>query len=568
MLAGLRAGLLAVLVLSVGACADADRLTDPSDNPTDVAAAGPAFANTAFRGGIPIGTFGQPSSGFGDFYNGAKMTVAPGGVLNYIAEAKARGGKVMLMLAGSPVHYTGADGHFDMAAWKKQVDRFKSINFAPYINDGTIIGHFLLDEPNDPSNWNGVKITPDGVEEMAKFSKERWPTLPTIIRAEAAYFNPLGGKLKYLDAAWAQYVARKGTPQDYLAKNLADAQRNGMGLVVGLNITMGNANKQEMSAAELKSWGSTMLSSTYSCAFISWKYVERYIQRPDIQEAMAFLAEKARNRASKSCRGTTGQTPGGPAEPPAPPEEPPAPPEEPPAPPEEPPAPPEEPPAPPAPPAPPSPPSGIELKASGPLAQGTKHFVQLNWSGAAGTRVDLYRDNILRKWEPLNNGSTLVSVSIDSRVPAVFKVCEQGSNKCSNPVTVQLVPPVEPPPPPPPPVEPPPEPAAPAAPAAPPAPPVPPAAPEPPAPPAPPTVGIQLEAAGVVLRNEKHYAELSWSGASGSRVDLYRDGKLRKWTPSNNGIARVLVDPRRTSTFKVCELGTTKCSNVATLASE
>jgi hypothetical protein len=52
-------------------------------------------------------------------------------------------------------------------------------------------------------------------------------------------------------------------------------------------------------------------------------------------------------------------------------------------------------------------------------------------------------------------------------------------------------------------------------------------------------------------------------------VDLYRDGKLRKWRPANNGSARVLIDPKRLSTtFKVCERGTTKCSNVASLASK
>jgi hypothetical protein len=401
MFAGLRARLLlAPLVLFFGACDGADRLTNPSDNPTYAAPAAPvSFATSGFRGGIPIGTFGQPVTAFGTYYNGSKMTVSPGAVLDYLAGAKARGGRVILMMAGSPRYYVDGDGNFVLSKWKASVDRFKGIDLSSYMKDGTIIGHFLLDEPNDASNWNGKKVEPSTVEEMARYSKQIWPTMPTIIRADARYFDPLRGNLRYLDAAWAQYTVRKGTPQDFITQNVADAQRNGLALVVGLNISGGNETKTELNAQEVQSWGSTLLSSTYSCAFISWEYRSDYLDRSDIRAAMATLAEKAQNRSTKSCRAAYSQT----SEPTETSE--------------------------PAPTAPST--SGIVLKVTGMVEKDLKYYAVLNWSGASGSTVDLYRDGSLRKWSPPNTGTA--RVLMDPNKPwTVFKVCEHASSRCSN----------------------------------------------------------------------------------------------------------------------------------------
>jgi hypothetical protein len=79
------------------------------------------------------------------------------------------------MLAGNPQYYTDGSGHFDLGKWKARVDRFKGINFASYVNDGTFVGHFLMDEPNDPANWSGRPVPASTVEEMAKHSKQLWP---------------------------------------------------------------------------------------------------------------------------------------------------------------------------------------------------------------------------------------------------------------------------------------------------------------------------------------------------------------------------------------------------------
>lgn len=57
------------------------------------------------------------------------------------------------------------------------------------------------------------------------------------------------------------------------------------------------------------------------------------------------------------------------------------------------------------------------------------------------------------------------------------------------------------------------------------------------------------------------YAVLSWGGASGSNVDIYRDGQLRTST-ANDGSYSERVSRTRSYTYKVCESGsTTNCSD-------
>jgi hypothetical protein len=296
------------LLLAASAC-DEDRLgpvdteavpTATADDQTD----SPMNASVSFAGGIPIGTFGQPNHAFGSLYNGAKLTLETWELLNKLAVIKSRGGKVVLMFAGNSRHFVDGSGHFDFNKWKARVDRFRRINFSSYIKDGTIIGHYLMDEPNDPTNWNGRPVPPSTVEEMAKYSKQIWPNLATIVRTESSYLARWSGTYRYLDAAWAQYVHRKGDVDDFISRNIADAKRKGLALVVGLNILKGGPNLAPMTASQVKSWGSRLLSTSYPCAFISWQYDAIYLSSSSIKEAMSGLRSKAQNRSSKSCRGS------------------------------------------------------------------------------------------------------------------------------------------------------------------------------------------------------------------------------------------------------------------------
>jgi hypothetical protein len=297
-----RAPLAAAAFLALAACA-----SDNSFGPEQPAVLDPATPTaTAFAGGIPIGFFAHPLTLFNDRYNGGHQNVTETNMLSELAEIKSRGGKVVLALTGAPRYYLDSSGRFSFTKWKERTDRFRGINFSSYISDGTIIGHLLIDEPNDAANWAGQPVSPSMLEEMGRYSKQLWPDMPTIIRVEPGY---LLQNHRYVDAAWAQYLYRRGDVDAYIKRNVEEAQERGLALVVGMNLLKGgNPTGTRMTASEVQSWGSALLSSSYPCAFISWEYDADFLSTSGMGSAMDELRRRAENRSSRSCRRTSGST--------------------------------------------------------------------------------------------------------------------------------------------------------------------------------------------------------------------------------------------------------------------
>lgn len=315
-IARLRAAALATAAIAVLGCS-ADSFEPEDGSGPDGAPVGVSdLASASFAGGIPFGIYHQPTSTFGARYNGALRNIWPAYLLKELAAIKQRGGRVVLTFSGAEKNFKDADGHFSLSKWKQRVDQFRAVDFSAYIKDGTVIAHYLIDEPNDASNWNGRPVPPSTLEEMARYSKQIWPGLPTVVRVDPSY---LSTNHQYLDAAWAQYVYRKGPAADYIRKNVTDAQNRGLMLITGMNILKGGPNGAKMTASQVQEWGSTLLNSSYPCAFISWQYDSNYLSGSGIAAAMDVLRSKAQNRSTRSCRrGESVSTP----PPPPPPSEP------------------------------------------------------------------------------------------------------------------------------------------------------------------------------------------------------------------------------------------------------
>ncbi|MEO7138267.1 MAG: hypothetical protein ABI037_11165, partial [Gemmatimonadales bacterium] len=164
--------------------------------------------------------------------------------------------------------------------------------------------------------------------------------------------------------------------------------------------------------SQLKSWGTAILGDSYPCAFLSWAYNSRYMSRSDIKSAMASLANKARSKATKSCKGgKAAASAGGGSSPETP-----------------------------------SPRTGgtgsgggsssISLKV-GARARSGKHYMTLDWSGVKGSSVDVYRngDRII----VTRNDRHYVNVRrFSGRATYAYKVCQKGTRTCSRSVSVSL----------------------------------------------------------------------------------------------------------------------------------
>ena len=275
----------------------------PAVPPVDPAA--PAGAHV----GIPFGPFGLPASLFSEEFNATFRALPPKILLSELEAARQAGARVVVRLVGGHSRYK-RKGTFDMDLWKARLDRYRDIDFSSYIEDGTIVGHFILDEPHDRSNWGGKVISPATIDAMARYSKDLWPSMPTIVRGWPAYLK--GYDYKYLDAAWAQYSDRFGPIGSFMTENVRDAKAAGLALVVGLNLLDGGTRgsgikgyskgKYSMSPSQVKTWGSALLSDPYVCAFLSWKYTDAYFSRAGIRSALVELSDKAKGLPNKACR--------------------------------------------------------------------------------------------------------------------------------------------------------------------------------------------------------------------------------------------------------------------------
>jgi hypothetical protein len=304
-----RAILLGLCAVVSSACEDGDRL-GPTADATPVSGEETPGATLA---GIVFSSSALTVSQVNSVHTGLVEAPTPSNLLSLLSQLRAKGGRVLIKLGGSEKSYKNPDGTFNLTKWKAGVDRFRSVNFSSYVSDGTIVGHFLMDEPHFTGRWGNKGIPQSVVEEAAKHSKSRWPNLPTLVNAPANWLASVPVTYVHLDAAWAMYRSKtSSSPASWLAQQVKRAKSKKLGLVTGMNVLDGGNGSSgirgtqprtwAMSAAELRSYGNALLGDSYVCAFSMWRYSDSYYNRADVKSAMAELSAKAKSHAKTSCR--------------------------------------------------------------------------------------------------------------------------------------------------------------------------------------------------------------------------------------------------------------------------
>ena len=81
-------------------------------------------------------------------------------------------------------------------------------------------------------------------------------------------------------------------------------------------------------------------------------------------------------------------------------------------------------------------PAVITLSANGYKVKG-RHTIDLTWSGATSTNVDVYRNSALIT-TTANDGAYTDATNNKGKGTYVYQVCEQGTSTCSNTATVNF----------------------------------------------------------------------------------------------------------------------------------
>ena len=272
--------------------------------------------------GIAFAAMGMKAQYIGAPFNGSKYGVIPAWTMAELSTARSKGGRMILELAsGSDDNIQNSDGTFSLTKWKAMVLAFKPLALGSYITDGTLMGHFLIDEPQNARKWGGKAIPHTTVEAMAQYSKQLWPSLPTFVRAAPTWLEKSPITYTYLDAAWTQYEAYfKGRPampevNTWITAEVAAAKRKRLGLIVGLNILDGGngssgfrgwmTGNYAMSATEIRNYGTALLKQSYACGFFSWTYLysgATYMAKPAIRSVLTELSNMAKAHVKTSCR--------------------------------------------------------------------------------------------------------------------------------------------------------------------------------------------------------------------------------------------------------------------------
>ena len=339
----LRAVACSALVFAALAC-NPDESTAPATDPVaatpattpEVAtpvAPTPELAYTSLSApGVPFGDFHLPTSMYRAPYSGSLYATSVSAVITNLNTAKSAGMRIFISMAGNRSNYTNSDGTFNLSKWKYQISKFKGVNLAQFVSSGTLVGHYLVDEPYCAACWGGRQIPKSTIESMAQYSKSFWSSLPTGVRSSPSQLGT--SAFTYLDFAWAQYVGPlhypsfKQTPQQFRDTQVAAAKRLGLGLVFGMNYldggdgsshingtyakdphpydsircTSGGCYRYAMSANEVKNAGTVFALTSYACAVISWKYNDTFLSRSGMKDAMSAVGSAARSRSRTACR--------------------------------------------------------------------------------------------------------------------------------------------------------------------------------------------------------------------------------------------------------------------------
>lgn len=263
--------------------------------------------------GLAFGPHHIPRPRFGEPFSVTQITATlvegESCLLIDLESARRANLRVFISFTGNEQYLRDANG-FSMTKWKQRVDRFRNVDLQSYIDDGTILAHLIMDEPSDPSNWSGKPVTHAEIEEIARYSKEVWPTMPVLIRVWPDYLK--GADVTNLDAIWIHYLHRRGPIDEFISTHLAEIRALGLNVVGGLNVLNGGSPESNipgkkdglkgMTPDELRAWGGKWLAQPGMCAFLLWEYSDAYFSRPEIKEAIADLAAQARAYPMRSCK--------------------------------------------------------------------------------------------------------------------------------------------------------------------------------------------------------------------------------------------------------------------------
>jgi len=242
----------------------------------------------------PFGPFHIPTTSFATPYTGGFVDLKVSNSLTILAAARAARMHLFIHMTGGRSNFQSSTGAFDLNQWKTQLDQWKSIasQIQSYVDDKTIIGHLMIDEPQDPNNWDGNTIPCSDILAAAAYSHSIWPSMPAGAGSHATWIagQPCDWINGQFDFTLTPYTyGRGGSYQSFLTDNLTAARNTGINFYASLNVLDGGTTRgTNMTADQIKSAGKYFLCNG-AWGLTMWKWDPTFFGQSDIKDAMDYL---------------------------------------------------------------------------------------------------------------------------------------------------------------------------------------------------------------------------------------------------------------------------------------
>jgi hypothetical protein len=320
--AGSTAGSYRIIATS-GSLADTSSLTV-----TSPLGSGPAA-------GIPYGPFGSFATTTQLKPNTETFTLTLGpttasNIVTLLAAARAAKIKMILAMTGGSHSNYLTDGVFDYTKWKAKMDTYNTAAIrdavAKAVADGTILGNFVMDEPNVSGGGDGNTWGPKGtmtkarVDGMCGYVKAMFPTLPVGVAHNHNTFEP-DQSYTVCEFLIDQYAYRKGSVTTFRDEGLALGQRDNIAIIFSLNTLSGGIQAARdglwycdpettggrgtfdptcrMTPEQIREFGRVL--GPAGCALLMWRYDDVMMQDLEYQRAFRDVAAMLATAPAKSC---------------------------------------------------------------------------------------------------------------------------------------------------------------------------------------------------------------------------------------------------------------------------
>ncbi len=274
--------------------------TEPTPHEDTGGVAGDDGTEPATVPGLLFGPFHVPDSLMSRPFSGGFRALSPDSAVAVLEAARAADVGLVVTLAGGRSAYQEPSGAFSVTRFTELLDRYADVDFGPYIQDSTLVGLMMFDEPHDPGNWDGAVVPLADIEAAAAATKQRIPGVPVGVGAPPGFLAP-GAPWTSLDFAFAPYSTKHGSVGSWLPAQVQAAGDAALALLVGINVLLGN-QQQPVTADQLRTWGTALLGEASTCGLLLWKWDAGYFGSPDVAAAVDSLRVVADGRPRRPCR--------------------------------------------------------------------------------------------------------------------------------------------------------------------------------------------------------------------------------------------------------------------------